>query len=678
MEFSDINDLTRIVHVQEERKRHCINLIASENIISDRVNRLQASLLSNRYVLDDFPNNDGLFEIKKKLIQQLCTIFNAKYANVSPLSGMNCMELIIGNLTGVGDNVYTINPLDGGHTSTQRVCDMFRLKTNYLRLDHIDYRFDLTEIENDFTKNAPRLIYLDNTIICFYSPITELCDLAKRYGAKVVYDGSHVLGLIAGKAYPNPLDDGADILCGSTHKTFFGAQKGIILTNGETLIDKIDCFSSEFVSSIHTGSLLALYMSVLEMSEFGSDYAEQVIKNAKALGRSLSKCGVVVPTIKMDVTETHQVWIDTGKEDPQRSFEMLAQCNINTNPIRIPAIQKMGLRLGTAEVTRLGMKEGEMRQIAGWISEILLTDKNRDEIRSEIIDFCDRHSKIHFTFDNDHVEKQRFTVNQSGGEKLNHFYMAKQYERDILAKIPCFCGMILRGGVGRGTADDFSDIDFTGVFDSDDVERVITEWGLKKGMHLHNEITFSGRYVSLTSFRQKEWTAKMKHAYQYAKFINCSAAVKEIIKAKTEITNSEQLKRVVSNIIELGEICKVFETYRGFEMFSEIYKQYSRGEFLVANMEIDRAVKYIKNIIFDINKIHYPEEKSYYVRFFTNLPKQPYNLDSDIELLLQIPRDENNFENRLSFLVSLAQRVLAYCERNVSLPKDIYKYYLEN
>ncbi len=195
-------------------------------------------------------------------------------------------------------------------------------------------------------------------------------------------------------------------------------------------------------------------------------------------------------------------------------------------------------------------------------------------------------------------------------------------------------------------------------------------------MHLHKGIMFSGRYLSLKSFKDNPWSLKMKHAYSYVKLIKCSNVVGNIIKEKTKITASEQKKKLVSNIIELGEICKVFDKYRGFNMFSEIYKQYSRKEFLVANLEIDRAVKYIKNIIFDLNKIHYPEEKSYYVKFFSNLPKQPDNIDDDIKSILQMPRDGKNFEKRLALLVLLSQKILSYCEKCVNLPKDIYKYYL--
>lgn len=395
----DLNDFLSIIEKQESHKSNCINLIASENIISNRVRELQGSLLSNRYILDDFPNNAGLFEIQRKLKIHLSEMFHAKYVNISSLSGMSCMSLLIGSLTEENQNIYTLRPMDGGHGSTNKVCKRFDLNNYHLPVSIETYRFDIKTIEEEFKAHKPDLIYLDNTIICFFSPLRELSELAVRYNTPIIYDGSHVLGLIAGRVFPNPLEEGADILNGSTHKTFFGSQKGIIVTNDQNLIEKINTFSTDYISSIHTGSLLALYMSVLEMKEFGSAYAEQIVKNAQALGAALQVRDVCVPTYQQGITQTHQVWIDTRPIDAFEAFNRLAACNINTNPIRIPAIQRTGLRLGVAEVTRLGMKEEEMEIIADFISSSLQEKESVSNLRKKISNFSQQYQKIKFTFD---------------------------------------------------------------------------------------------------------------------------------------------------------------------------------------------------------------------------------------------------------------------------------------
>lgn len=672
------------VKAQENRKKLCINLIASENIISDATNKLQSSLLSNRYILDDFPNNKGLFAIQKKLSALLCEIFNAKYVNTAPLSGMNCMELIISSLSKRGDNIYIINPNDGGHSATQEICKLNGLNINFIPFNKNTNTLDIEKAKKSFKTNNPGLIYLDNTIICFYSDIRKLKKVANKYNALLVYDGSHVLGLISGKAFPNPLDDGVDILNGSTHKTFFGSQKGIILSNNEELMDRINSVSKNYISSVHTGSILSLYSASLEMKRFGKKYADQVIKNAKALAKTLDREGIKIPTKNCGFTDTHQVWIDTESVDPWVAFKRLAACNINVNPIRIPTIQKLGLRLGTAEVTRLGMKEKEMIIIGKFITDALKNKGGIEDIKKDVINLCNKFKKIYFATEDagneSYIDEQNYQLHDLKLDReIKKYYKSSAYNyvKNVFSKIPQFRGMIIRGGLGRGEVDELSDIDFTCVFDGE-ISEIKKEYGLKSGMHLYNEIMFSGRYISTKEFRNKDWSVKMKHAYSYVDFIKCDNEVKYIIKEKVNISKDEQLKRLVSNIIELGEICKVHEKYYGFKMFSEIYKQYRRGELLSANLEIDRAIKYLKNIIFDLNKINYPEEKSYFIKFFSRLPVQPRNFDKKIEKIMELPRDRTSLDTRLFLLVELSREVLGLCEKTVNLPGDIYKYIMDN
>lgn len=682
----DLQDLMRIVTQQEERKANCINLIASENIISNRVRELQATLLSNRYILNDFPNNKGLFEVKEKLKNHLQKMFGAKYSNISPLSGMSCMQLIMSSLTKKNDVIYTIDPLDGGHGSTEKVAKMNHLTIKYLPFDYKNFKFLAKEAEEQFKKHPPKLIYLDNTIICFYSKIDALVKLAHKYKAPLVYDGSHVLGLIAGKAFRNPLIDGADILNGSTHKTFFGTQKGIILTSSKVYIEKINATSNDYISSVHTGSLLALYMSVIEMEKYGKKYAKQVVKNARALGKSLAKYGVKIPTIMQGVTDTHQVWIDTEEIEPLEAFKLLADANINTNPIRIPSIRRVGLRLGTAEVTRLGMTEKDMDEIAKYIAEVLKKRKKPSLVQKDVINFCTKFKKIHFTLDSSAssakhsraLENQKFSMHELRKELTpdEHLFYAEAYVLDVFNTVPEFEGMIVRGGVGRGTADTLSDIDFTCVFKTRDIDSIIRKYKLKKGMHTYKGLTFSSRYISLKEFENSDWSPKMKHAYSFVKQIQTSQKVSTAIAKNTLITDAEQRHRLCKNIIELGEICKVFDEYKKFKMFSEIYKQFTRGDQLSAHMEIDRAVKYIKNIVFDLNKIHYPEDKSYYTEFFTSLSRQPKNFDNEVKNILLMSRSRESFFERLSLVTKLAKKTIIYAENCVSLPENIYSFYL--
>lgn len=258
----------------------------------------------------------------------------------------------------------------------------------------------------------------------------------------------------------------------------------------------------------------------------------------------------------------------------------------------------------------------------------------------------------------------------------DYIRLTTQYVNEVFLPIQGFQGMLVRGGVGRKTADILSDIDFTCVFDCSNIEDIIRTHKLITGMHRRNGIMFSGRYLSFATFRDSVWSLKMLHAYSYILPIECSNDLSELIERKIQISQSEQLKRLTGNIIELGEICKVFNIFHGFEMFSEIFKQYSRGEYLTASMEIDRAIKYIKNIIFDLNKIHYPEEKSYYISFFSNLPIQPDNFDEKIKHILLFSRKKEDFCKRLRFVISLAKETVSFAEKQIEIPENIYDFHM--
>lgn len=660
---------------QQILQQNCINLIASENYVSNDVTRQRSSRLCDKYILSDFPNTQGLRDLQDQLNNSLTHLFGASRVNTSPISGLNCMELVINSLLRPSDHIYVMDPMDGGHSSTQTICSLFDLKVHFLNIDLKSNQFDCAAIERQFQQNPPKLVYLDYALVLYYTPIIELSNLIKKYKGVLVYDGSHVLGLIAGKVFPNPLTQGADILCGSTHKTFFGPQKAIILSNNTELMDRIDRVAIDYISHTHTGEILGLLYATIEMEIEGQSYASQVVKNSNALANTLSERGIKIAKIPNKPLETHQVWVDVAG-DVFDAYYSLEKCHINVNAMRIPLLKREGLRLGTAYVTRLGMKEKEMFVIANLIADVLL-NKNPEEIAKKVDSFCEEYS-LNSILEDSAMAEERFKMHSTDCFDLSYVQYAEKYCSDCLSIIPGFCGMILRGGVGRGTADIYSDIDFTAVFDCQNIDELVKKNHLHIGMHKYNGICFSGRYISLDDFSNNHWSPKMKHAYQFVKLVQCTKSIETIIAKHVAIDDKEQLRRVISNIIEIGEISKLYDTYKGFGMFSEIYKQFVRKDYLSANLEIDRGVRYIKNIIFDLNKIHYPEEKSYYISFFSNLPNQPDSFDERIKSILEMDRTQNSICQRLIEFRSLAKSVISYAEQFVSIPNNMYDFYMNN
>lgn len=666
----------KFIFKQSCLKKSCINLLASENVASEAMLSILGSDLNNRYNLSDFPNIKYVKKIIRELEKALCKLFSSNYADCTPLSGMNCMELIFSSLSNPNDNIYIIPPSLGGHASTQHNCTILGRNAIYLPINSTSLQFDKEKIERIFKKFHPKLIYLDYTLICFYTNPEELIRIAHQYNALVVYDASHVLGLIAGKTFPNPLESGVDCLCGSTHKTFPGPQKAIFLTNNEFIHKHIKKVGYDFISSVHLNNVLALYVATIEMQKYGNTYAKQIIENSKALGERLSQRGICIPTYEQGISQTHQVWIKIAS--PQLIYESLAKFGINTNCMRIPGVNGLGLRLGTAEVTRLGMKEQEMYIIADLIADII--QNNTQTARSSIISLTKRFSHVLYSIDDEQrtkmIKSQKYTFHNSVNFKFDN--IIADYENKILRPLQYYCGIILRGGLGRGIFDKLSDIDFTCIFNVEDVETYRKTLGLKRGMFRYNGVMFSARYISLTEFIQGKWSDKMKHAYQFSKTINCNPLIINTIKDKTSMSLTEKRKKIIDNIINLGEMCKIYPKLGDFEMYSEIYKQYHRHEYVAAHSTIDLALKYVKNIIFTLNGIYYPEEKSYYIEYFSNLAVQPAKIDESINEILLAPRTPYTIATRLNKLRDLSRELIKFVNSQIELPNNIYNEIMNN
>jgi glycine hydroxymethyltransferase len=217
-----------------------------------------------------------------------------------------------------------------------------------------------------------------------------LAKVIREVGAHLAYDGSHVLGLIAGGEFQDPLREGASMLFGSTHKSFFGPQGGIILADkehGEVIRRSI---FPAFVDNAHWNRIAALALALAEMKEFGREYARQVVKNAQALARNLSEYGFPVACSSLGFTKSHQVYLDYGSfGGGTKIARKLEKANIITD---------CGIRLGTSEMTRRGMKQPEMRKIAEFITRVVKDGEQPAKIKSEVMQFVGEFQEIKYCF----------------------------------------------------------------------------------------------------------------------------------------------------------------------------------------------------------------------------------------------------------------------------------------
>jgi glycine hydroxymethyltransferase len=402
-----------IIEKHNKMLRSSIPLIASENVTSLAVRRCYLSDLGHRYAEGKVRERyyqgckyiDEIEEVALKLTKQL---FDVEHANVQPISGVVANIAAFFALTNVGDTIMSISVPCGGHISHDRIsaAGLRGLNVVYYPFDDENFSIDVDATRSVALKERPSLFILGSSLILSRQPVEEIREIADELDARVMYDASHVLGLIAGKAFQHPIKEGADVLTGSTHKTFFGPQRALILSKPEygDAIDK--AVFPGVISNHHLNTLAGYVVAVMEMLEFGEAYAKQVVKNARAMAERMHELGFKVVGESFGFTETHQVAVDVrdlgGGDAVARKLERVG---IILNKNLLPwddlgnAFNPSGIRIGVQEVTRLGMKESEMHTIAEIIVGVVKGDRNEEWGRKEVMELKKNFNTVKYTFE---------------------------------------------------------------------------------------------------------------------------------------------------------------------------------------------------------------------------------------------------------------------------------------
>jgi glycine hydroxymethyltransferase len=248
-------------------------------------------------------------------------------------------------------------------------------------------------------------VIFGRSLILFPEPVSELVPVCRELGIATIYDGAHVMGLIAGGEFQDPLAEGCDFLVGSTHKTYFGPQRGMILSNlQDERWERIDRMAFPgSLSNHHLNTLPPLLVATLEMIAFGREYARQIVANAKRLAEALARLGFDVQGAELGFTRSHQVAVDVRRFDGGgKVSEVLKESDIICNRNLLPHDPRKavnnpsGIRLGVQEMTRVGMKEPEMEEIARFIKESVAGGRR---VRDEVNRFRGRFVHVRFSFD---------------------------------------------------------------------------------------------------------------------------------------------------------------------------------------------------------------------------------------------------------------------------------------
>jgi glycine hydroxymethyltransferase len=396
---STVNDLDRIMSLvgrhRQWREKESLNLIPSENVTSPAVRTLLSSELVHRYTSPDkfYMGTRFVDEIEQYGEELAKDIFGADVADLRPLSGHVADLIVLACFTKPNDKAVCVSSADGGYPGISKdgVSDYLRLKILEFPFSKKEMNVKTEEAEDLILREEPRLIVFGASRFLFPHPVRKLAKAAMEVEAQVGYDGSHVLGLIAGKEFQDPLREGASMLFGSTHKSFFGPQGGIILADrerGEIIKSRI---YPAFVDNAHWNRIAALALALAEMRKFGKAYARQVVINAQALAEELAGSGLPVACSDLGFTKSHQVFLDYGDYRRGRKVaEKLEEANI---------IVDCGVRLGVCELTRRGMKKREMQKIASYIKTVINDCEKPRKVRSEVAKFVSDFQQVRYCFE---------------------------------------------------------------------------------------------------------------------------------------------------------------------------------------------------------------------------------------------------------------------------------------
>ena len=391
-------EVAAAMNAELQRQRDNIELIASENIVSPAVMAAMGSVLTNKYA-EGYPGHryyggcQHVDVVEQIAIDRACELFGAKYANVQPHSGAQANLAVYFAILELGDTVMGMDLSQGGHLTHGSPANMSGKNYNFVSYGVNENGFlDYDALEAQVKEVQPKLLVAGASAYCRSLDFERLANIAHSNGAMFMVDMAHIAGLVAGGAHMNPVPY-ADVVTTTTHKTLRGPRGGLILTNSEELIKKINkaIFPGTQGGPLeHVIAAKAVCFGEALKPEY-KEYAHNVVKNAAALAARLMERGVKIVS---GGTDNHLMLVDltdsevTGKQLEKNLDEVHITANKNTVPgeKRSPFVTS-GVRLGTPSVTTRGFGEEEMVIIADCIADCIFDFENKkEEIAARVLD----------------------------------------------------------------------------------------------------------------------------------------------------------------------------------------------------------------------------------------------------------------------------------------------------
>ncbi len=401
-----------------------LTLIASENVPSEAVKEAIITDFMSRYA-EGWPGDrvyagcKYIDQVELTAIELGKKLFDAEYVDVRPIAGVTANLSVYTAFTEPGDTIISLAIPNGGHiTYGKKELGGTAGAVRGLNVENFPFDSEEMNIDVDKTKSMveklkkdgrkPKMVVFGGSLFLFPHPLKELVPYLKSENIFIMYDGAHVLGLMAGGEFQQPLKEGADVMTGSTHKTLPGPQGGIIVSYDKYTEKLKNAVFPSNVSNHHLHHMAGKAISFAEMLAFGKQYAKDVIINAQKLANALAEKGFKVLGEKNGYTRSHQVVIDVWDLGGGGVVEKeLEEANIIVNRNLIPGDIKSGkhfknpsgIRIGVQEITRLGMGTSQMQEIADLLYRSLIKKEDKNITKKRVKELKARFTKVKYAFE---------------------------------------------------------------------------------------------------------------------------------------------------------------------------------------------------------------------------------------------------------------------------------------
>ena len=378
----------------------CLQLYAGTNVPSPLVSALHEAALAAQPSMG-YPGAkyqaglEPIDVVEVTAATAISRLMGAAFAEVRPTSATLANLAVYTALTEPGDTIAVLPDWAGGHLSHHAVGvpGVRGLRVAPLPYDAEQLDVDLDALDEFLGWEVPRLVVVGASLMLFPHRLTAISEAVRAHGIPLLYDASHVAGLVAEGRFQDPLREGADLITFSTYKSFGGPAGGVIVTNDAELAERVsDAVYPALVANYDASRLVPLAAAALERERSGGASADQSIANAQALAAALAAAGFDVLGAGRGFTESHHVALDVAGGGTAAAIR-LAEGNILTSEIGIPVDPAGGVRIGTQAITRQGFVEADMPTIAEAIAGALLHDR---DVRDDVAQIRRRHSGLRF------------------------------------------------------------------------------------------------------------------------------------------------------------------------------------------------------------------------------------------------------------------------------------------